>query len=197
MFGGAGYNAEDAQDLTQEFFARLIAKNYPDRPDRAKGKFRSFLLLRLKHFLADEHDRANSRKRSGGHLSFRWTNRLPKIDTAWNQADDLTPEKIFDRRWAQTRTRRGHRPSWPRSTRPRERRRFFAVLKAFQPGEQKVLSYEDAAARLGVTESAIKSMIHRLRQRHRELVREQIAHTVSTAAEIDDELRHLITVISC
>ena len=190
-----GYNAEDAQDLTQDFFARLISKNYPGQADRAKGRFRSFLLLRLKHFLADEHDRANSLKRSGGHHLISLDAPSPEERYRLEPADELSPEKIFDRGWARTVLAEAI-ARLAAEFAAEGKAEVFEVLKAFQPGEQKELSYQDAAARLGITESATKSMIHRLRQRHRELVREQIAHTVSTAAEIDAELRHLISVIS-
>jgi RNA polymerase sigma-70 factor (ECF subfamily) len=190
-----GYGPEDAQDLTQEFFARLIEKNYPAHADRAKGKFRSFLLLTLNHFLADDYDRATTKKRGGGQVFIALDEDALEDRYGLEPADKLTPEKLLERRWAQTILEQAL---------VRLRAEFVAqgkaetyeVLKAFEPGDQRTLTYADAAARLGVSESAIKSMIYRLRQRHRELVREGIAHTVSTAAEVDEELRHLIAVLS-
>ena len=109
--------------------------------------------------------------------------------------DEATPEKIFGRRWAQAVLDRA-------VVRLREeyavagKAQIYEVLESFQPGERTTLSYAEAAAQLGVSEAAVKTLIHRLRQRHQQLVREEVAHTVTTAAEVDEELRHLITVIS-
>ena len=190
-----GYAPEDAQDLTQEFFARLLQRNYPAQADRTKGKFRSFLLLTLNHFLSDEQEWAAARKRGGGQVIVSLDGLNPEDRYRLEIADELDPEKLFERRWAQTILDQAL---------ARLRAEFVAdgkaehyeILKAFEPGEQKTTSYAEAADRLGVSESAIKSLIHRLRQRHRELVREEIAQTVSTAAEIDEELHYLIAVIS-
>ena len=190
-----GYRAEDAQDLTQDFFARLLQKNLPAQADHTRGKFRSFLLLTLNHFLADQREKAAARKRGGERVLLSLDIEAPEERYQLEPADETTPEKLFDRQWALTVLDQA-----------RERLRLeyvtdgkagtYAVLQAFEPGEQKTLTYAQAADRLGVSESALKSMIHRLRRRHRELVREQIAQTVSTASEIDEELRHLIAVIS-
>lgn len=189
-----GHGPEDAQDLTQEFFARLLKKNYPAQADRAKGKFRSFLLLTLNHFLADEFDRANSRKRGGGQVFVSLDQTAAEGRYCREPADDLSPEKLFERRWAQSilenavkRLREEYAAE--------NQTQACAVLQAFEPGEQATLSYEEAAARLGISESALKSKVHRLRRRHRELVREEIAQTVCTPAEIDEELRHLLAAL--
>jgi RNA polymerase sigma factor (sigma-70 family) len=190
-----GYTAEDAQDLTQEFFTQLLKKNYPGQADPAKGKFRSFLLLRLNHFLADEYDRATTQKHGGGQVFMSLDGESPEDRYCLEPADELSPEKIFEQRWAQTILDQAIARLQAEFVAD-GKAEIYEVLKAFQPGEQHPLSYADAAARLVVSESAVKSMIHRLRQRHRELVREEIAHTVSTAAEVDEELRHLIAVIS-
>ena len=190
-----GCNAADAQDLTQEFFTRLLQKNYPAQADRAKGKFRSFLLLTLNHFLADEHAKATAQKRGGGQIFISLDAEAPEDRYCLEPADTLSPEKLFERRWAQTILDQALvrlRTEFAQQGKAE----IYEVLKAFEPGEQNPLSYAEAAARLGVSESAIKSMIHRLRQRHREMVRDEVAHTVSTAAEVDEELRHLIAVIS-
>ena len=190
-----GHDAADAQDLTQEFFSRLCKKNYPAQADRAKGKFRSFLLLTLNHFLADEHDRATTQKRGGGQTMISFDDESPENRYRLEPPDELSPEKLFERRWAQTildQALNRLRAEFVQQGKAA----VYEVLKAFEPGEQKPLSYAEAAARLDVTESAVKSMIYRLRERHRELVREEIAHTVSTVAEVDEELRHLIAVIS-
>jgi len=189
-----GYGPEDAQDLTQDFFAQLLRKNYPARADRVKGRFRSFLLHALNQSLIDHRERASALKRGGGQVFISLDEESPEERYRLEVADELTPEKLFERRWAQTvldhalaRLRSEFVAAGKGET--------YEVLQAFEPGEQCPLSYAEAAARLGVSESAVKSMIHRLRQRHRELVREEIAHTVPTVAEIDEELRHLVAVL--
>lgn len=190
-----GHQAADAQDLTQEFFTRLLRRNFPAQADRTKGKFRSFLLLTLNHFLADERERATAGKRGGGQPLLSLDAEAPEERYRLEPRDEATPEKLFERRWAHAvldralvRVREEYVATGKEDT--------YAVLQAFGPGEQKSLSYEDAAGRLGVSMSALKSMIHRLRQRHRELVRDEIAQTVTTVSEIDEELRHLMAVIS-
>jgi RNA polymerase sigma-70 factor (ECF subfamily) len=189
-----GYPFHDAQDLTQEFFAQLLRKNYPARVDRAKGRFRTFLLHALNQFLADRRKRATALKRGGNRTPVSLDEPSPEDGCRVEFPDELTPEKLFDRRWARTvldqaldRLRAEYVADG--------REAVYEVLRAFEPGEQSALSYADAAARLGVSESAMKSMIHRLRRRHRELVREEIAQTVPTVAEIDDELRYLVSVL--
>ena len=189
-----GYGPEDAQELTQEFFLQLLRKNYPARADRAKGKFRTFVLHTLGQFLLDQRERTSTIKRGGREKFISLDEEAPEDRYRLEIPDELTPEKLFERRWAQTILDR---------TLVRLRAEFvaegkeaaYAVLQTFEPGEQCPLSYADAAVRLGVSESAVKSMIHRLRQRHRELVREEIAHTVATVSEIDEELRHLVAVL--
>ena len=190
-----GYSPEDAQDLTQGFFARLLQKNYPAEADRAKGKFRSFLLLTLNHFLLDERARAHTLKRGGGQVFISLDQPTPEDRYRLEVADNLSPETLFERRWAQTLLDQALlrlRAEFATAGKAEH----YEVLKTFGPGEQTTLSYAEAAGRLGVSEGTVRMMIHRLRQRHRELVREEIAQTVSTAAEIDEELRHLIAVIS-
>jgi len=190
-----GYSPEDAQDLTQEYFARLLKRNYPAQADRAKGKFRSFLLLTLNHFLSDDHERATTRKRGGGQPTVSLDGLNSEDRYRLEIADELSPEKLFERRWAQTVLDQALARLQAEFVAD-GKAEHYEILKAFEPGEQKTVSYAEAAVQLGVSESAVKSLVHRLRQRHGELVREEIAHTVSTAAEIDEELRYLIAVIS-
>lgn len=190
-----GYSPEDAQDLTQEFFTRLIKKNYPAQADRAKGKFRSFLLLTLNHFLADEFDRAGAHKRGGGQVRISLDRELAEERYSRELTADLTPEKLFERRWAQS-ILEGALDRLRAEYAAENDRQTCAVLRGFEPGEQLAMSYADAAARLGLSEAALKSKIFRMRQRHRKLVREEIAQTVCTASEIDEELRHLLKVLA-
>lgn len=189
-----GCRPEDAQDLTQDFFVQLLRKNYPARADRAKGRFRTFLLHTLNQFLADQRERAAALKRGGGQVFLALDQESPEEQYRLEVPDTLTPEKLFERRWAQTildRALARLRDEFVAA----DKGETYEVLQAFRPGEQSSISYADAAVRLGLSESAVKSLIHRLRRRHRELVREEIAHTVPTVAEIDEELRHLVAVL--
>lgn len=186
-----GYGPEDALDLTQEFFLRLVTRRWTATADPALGRFRSFLLGAFNHFLANETDRARAQKR-GGQLRF-----VP-LDAAGAEAalggalaTGTTPETLYERRWAETLIaavlRRlaeeyAHHPQgWDN-------------LRPFVAGTRRDARLLDTAARLGVTESALRAVVHRLRRRWQELVREEVAHTVADPAEIEPELRHLITL---
>ena len=189
-----GYNAPDAQDLTQEFFARLLEKDYLAQVEREKGKFRSFLLAALRHFLSDQRDRARAAKRGGGADVLSLDAQEAEERYRLEPVDRMDAEKIFERRWAMTLLEQA-------LTRLRDesiiagKAELFERLRDFVAGESDI-SCSEAAVQLGLTESAVKSILHRLRQRYRALVREEIAHTVADPAEIDEEIRHLIAVIS-
>ena len=184
------YSAEDAQDLTQAFFARLLEKQAIRHADPARGRFRSFLLASLKNFAANEHYRAIAGKRGGGipMLSL-------EIETAEGRfrlepPSDETPERIFDRRWALAlldRVMTRLNAETARSGKPSQ----FDRLKGYLTGDEPQLSYAQTAADLDTSEGAVKVAVHRLRRRFRDLVRDEIAHTVASSSEIEDELRHL------
>jgi RNA polymerase sigma factor (sigma-70 family) len=190
-----GRSPEDAQDLTQDFFAHLLAKDFPCGATPQRGRFRSFLLAALRHFLVDQNRHARAAKRGGGQ-------RLISLDEGNAEArfqgephDDGTPEKLYERGWAQTLLDRAE---------ARLRGEYSAVgkgelyerLKSFPLAEKAEGSFSQAAAQLGVSESALKSAVHRLRARYRELVREEVAQTVADPAELEQEARHLIAVIT-
>jgi RNA polymerase sigma factor (sigma-70 family) len=189
-----GSSAADAQDLTQEFFARLLEKHYLAQVERQKGKFRSFLLAALRHFLADQRDRARAVKRGGGADCLSLDAQSAEERYRLEPVDRMDAGKIFERRWAMTLLDRA-------LIRLRDeniasgKTELFERLKEFVAGESDI-SCGEAATQLGLTESAVKSALHRLRQRYRELVREEVAHTVDDPAEIDAELRYLIGVVS-
>ena len=189
-----GSSAADAQDLTQEFFARLLQKNYLAQVAAQKGKFRSFLLAALRHFLSDQRDRARAVKRGGGADCLSLDAQTAEECYRLEPVDRMDAEKIYERRWAMTLLEQA-------LTRLRDenvaagKTELFERLRSFVAGENEV-SCGEAAAQLDLTESAVKSALHRLRQRYRELVREEIAHTVADPAEIDIELRYLIAVLS-
>ena len=185
-----GHDAVAAQDLTQEFFARLLEKNYVAQANRARGKFRSFLLASLNHFLAKEWRRVSARKRGGGHhslsLDFEGGERRYHLEPS----HDLTPEKMFERRWAlnllaETLTKA--RAEYAGD----DKLKLFDHLKSYLGGDRRKVPYRQIADELGLTEGAVKVDVHRLRRRCRELLRAEIAQTVSGPEQVDEELRDL------
>ena len=189
-----GYDAHVAQDLTQEFFARLLARNYLSVADRNRGKFRSFLLGSLEHFLAREWTKAHAQKRGGGQSLFSLDERDAENRYLLEPAHELTAEKIFDRRWATTLLDQA-------MSRLREeclanhKGDLFGKVQSFLSGEKGETSYADLAAALKMSEGAIKVAVHRLRQRYGEFVRAEIAQTVATPDEADEELQYLFAVL--
>jgi RNA polymerase sigma-70 factor (ECF subfamily) len=189
-----GYGPPDAQDLTQEFFARLLAKNYLADVDRSKGRFRSFLLASLKHFLANEWDKSQAQKRGGQQQRIPIDTRSAETSYAVEPVEHLTPEKLFERRWALTLLQQVL--TLLRAEYVGEGKAgLFEQLKGTLTGERQTLPYAEIATRLNTSEGAIKVAVHRLRQRYRDLLREQIAHTVSTPEEIEEEIRALFTAL--
>ena len=189
-----GKSPEDAQDLTQEFFARLLEGNWVERADRQKGRFRSFLLTAMNHFLADEWDKARAQKRGGGVAPLPL--QLDGAETRYglDPADRSTPEQEFERRWALAlldEVLKRLRVEYEEHGRAE----LFATLNGCLVGDRDSQPYAELATRLGVREGTVKSAVHRLRQRYRQLLREEIAHTVAEPAEVDEELRHLFTVL--
>jgi RNA polymerase sigma-70 factor (ECF subfamily) len=191
----AGYSREEAQDLTQEFFARLLAQNTVARADPARGRFRSFLLASLKHFLVNEWERAHAQKR-GGYAQFLALD-YDTAETRWVQpvAPGDTPDRAFDRQWALAlldvvlgRVRKEYADSG--------RDELFVGLKDTLTGGRSEIPYRELAARLGLSEGAVKVAAHRLRQRYRELLREEIASTVAGPEEVKEELKHLFAALS-
>jgi RNA polymerase sigma-70 factor (ECF subfamily) len=191
----AGRSREDAQDLTQEFFARVLQKRYLDAADPEKGRFRSFLLVVLKGFLANEWDRANRQKRGGGCEILSLDADTTEERYRAEPADDATPERAFERRWATTLLEQVL-DRLEKELVNAGKGEFMAALKPFLIGEQERNAYEQVALRLGMTEGAIRVAVHRLRQRYRELLRFEIAQTVSRPEEIDGEIRHLFAAVS-
>jgi RNA polymerase sigma-70 factor (ECF subfamily) len=185
-----GYDSHEAEDLTQEFFARLLAKNYLADVDREKGKFRSFLLASLKHFLANEWDRAQAKKRGGSHTHVSLDARLAETRYRSEAADELSADKLLDRQWAIALLEQVLARLSAEYT-AADKGEVFEQLKNSLTGTKDSIPYVTVASKLGTTEGAVKVAVHRLRQRYRKLLREEIAHTVASPAEIDEEIRHL------
>jgi RNA polymerase sigma-70 factor (ECF subfamily) len=189
-----GHTREDAEDLTQAFFAQLLEKGTLRHADSDRGKFRAFLLTALKNFAANEHDRQMAYKRNPGTpvLSL-------EVETAEGRFQiepptDETPEKVFDRRWALTLLNRAVvrlREEWTRQGKAQQ----FELLKAYITGESTRGGYKEIAQTLGTSEGAVRASVVRLRARFGQLVREEIAHTVSDPADIDDEIRYLLSAV--
>ena len=187
-------DADAALDLTQAFFARVLEKNYFGDADPARGRFRAFLLTSARHFLSNERDRARSLKR-GGAISIVSLD-VETAEGAYQlEAKDLTPEKLFDARWA-TLTLDRALARLERAYAAAGNPEAFEGLKGFLTGDSADLSYADVALRLRSTEAAVRVAVHRLRRRFRDALVEEIAGTVSSPAEIDAEMRHLREAVS-
>jgi RNA polymerase sigma factor (sigma-70 family) len=190
-----GQDEPSAKDLTQEFFACLLQKKRLNQVQREKGRFRSFLLASMKHFLADEWDKAQAQKRGGGQTLLSLDDDTAEDRYRIEPADNMTADKLFEQRWALTLLDQA-KARLKEEYAQAGKAGFYERLRVFESGDPGAPKYVAVAAELGLTESAVKSAAHRLRQRYGELVREEVAHTVDSPAEIDGELRHLIGVLS-
>src|SRR5579863_5494917 len=188
-----GYSTDQAQDLTQEFFVRVLEGRYLDRADPEKGRFRSFILTSLKFFVADEADRQRAQKRGGGVLvSPEFSGGEERYQR--EPAHDETPERIFERRWALSvldRVVEKLRNEFVQHGRPEH----FERLKVFLLGQPDA-PYAALAREMNTSEGALKVAIHRLRKRYRELFRQEIADTVADPAEVESELRYLAAALT-
>jgi DNA-directed RNA polymerase specialized sigma24 family protein len=189
-----GYTPEDAQDLTQEFFARLLARNYLNVADRNKGKFRSFLLGSLEHFLAREWTKAHAQKRGGGRAHFSFDELDAENRYLHEPAHDWTGKKIFDWRWAMTVLDRAM-ARLREECRSNGKLELLGKVEGLLSGEKGESSYVQVGAELGLGEGAVKMAVLRLRRRYGELIREEIAETVTTPAEAEEEWQFLFSVL--
>jgi RNA polymerase sigma factor (sigma-70 family) len=188
-----GTPAADAQDLTQEFFSRLLAREFFARAEREKGRFRTFLLCSLQNFLRDEHVRAETQKRGGGKVVSLDELRAEEFYQA-EPVENTTAETLFERKWAMT-LLEGVLAKLESEFNQTARPGLFAELRQRLWGGTRGEPAHVLAVRFGITESAIHVMLHRLRARFRELLRAEIAEVVQSPAEIDDEITHLIRVL--
>jgi len=189
-----GHQPAEAQDLTQGFFTRLLEKHYLQAADRRRGRFRTFLLTALKRFLQNERKRAATQKRGGGRpvLSIDFESGEERFQR--ELSDDWTPERVYEQRWAltllnhvlngleQDYIEKGKGP-------------LFQRLRVFITATTAMPSYGELAAELGMTEGSIKVAVHRLRRRYRDLLRDEIANTVDSENDVDEELDYLLAVI--
>jgi RNA polymerase sigma factor (sigma-70 family) len=190
----AGHDRTEAQDLTQDFFARLLQRDYLQELHHQDGKFRSFLLAYLKNFLFEQRRKGRAQKRGGGCVVISLNEPLEEDGFLLEPVDELTPDEVFARRWAQAimqavlnRLRREYVD--------RGRSALFDVLQEYQPHEAGGQTYAEVGKDFSMTEAAVKSAVQRLRQRHGELLREEIGQTVTRPEEIEEELRYFIAVL--
>jgi RNA polymerase sigma-70 factor (ECF subfamily) len=190
-----GHSPHDAQDLTQAFFARLLEKNYVAQADRERGRFRTYLLAALTHFLADDWDKARRLKRGGGREIISFDAASAEERYRLEPIDQLDAAKLYERRWVTTlfeqvlaRLEQEFRDSGKGG--------LFDSLKSSLIAEDSGLSYAQLGTQLGLTEDAVKQSVHRMRRRYRELFREEIAQTVAGPGEVEDELKHVFAVLS-
>jgi RNA polymerase sigma-70 factor (ECF subfamily) len=189
-----GHNTHEAEDLTQEFFACLLARDFLAGVDRQKGKFRSFMLAALKHFLANQWDRSQTQKRGGGQAVLSLDSLAAGSRYSQEPAHNLTPERLFERQWALTVLEQVLIRLQAEMT-AEGRQSLFDNLKTHLTAERESIHYAQSAVELGMTEGAVKVAVHRLRRRYRELLREEIAQTVATLEEIDGEIRYLLSCL--
>jgi RNA polymerase sigma factor (sigma-70 family) len=190
-----GYSPEDAQDLTQAFFERVLARHCFDQANRDKGRFRAFLLAGLKHFLSDQRDHDRAAKRGGGATILSLDAQTAEERYQLEPVDTMAPDRLYERRWAFTVLEQA---------RERLRQEFVVAgrgdlydqLNALETGEETGRTYAEVGQRLGLSEDAIKSAVVRLRRRYGELLRREIAQTVATSAEIEKEIKHLLAAIA-
>jgi RNA polymerase sigma factor (sigma-70 family) len=190
-----GSSPEDAEDLTQEFFAQFLEKNWVERADREKGRFRTFLLSAMNYFLANEWDKARAQKRGGGVRLLPLEFDAAEMRYSREPADNVTPEQHFERRWALAllelvlkRLSDEHEQDGKAD--------LFAALNPCLVGDRTSHPYAELGAKLGIGEGAVKSAVHRLRQRYRQLLRQEIAQTIAGPGDLEDELRHLFVVLA-
>lgn len=190
-----GFREEEAKDLTQGFFARLLARNDLALADAERGRFRTFLLSALQNFLVNEWDKTQRLKRGGGTMCFSLDDADAEARFQHELATQLPQETLFDRGWAEAvmdavmKRFRGELAAGGDTAR-------FEAVQPFLLGGESAGSYAEAAARLGISETGARSIVHRFRKRYRELIRAEIAHTVADPDEIDGEVRHLFSALA-
>ncbi len=190
-----GCGEQDAQDLTQGFFALLLQRKALRGVVPGKGKFRSFLLVALNHFLADEHERAQAQKRGGGQQIISFDAAEAEERYRLEPRHSETPEKLFERRWAIT-LLDGALRRLEQEFVAAGKAALFAGLRGVLLEDGETRPYAALGAEIGMSEGAIKKAAQRLRRRYQEIIREEIAQTVATPAEIEEELRHLCAALA-
>jgi len=194
-----GYSMEDAQDLTQDFFVKILEHNWLEHADPNRGRFRSLLLKSLQNFLNSAAERTHTHKR-GGDVKFvswdDWMAEAPSQLSISPQAlESLPPERLFDLRWAVTVVEHALR-RLSEECEGKGRLRLFHALSPYLTAERDEVSYANLSTALGVAETAVKKQLHNMRQRYRSLLRDEVAHTVADPTDVEDEIRHLCAALA-
>ncbi len=186
---------EDAEDLTQAFFARFLEKNYLAAISSERGRFRAFLLAALKHFLANEWDRANRQKRGGGAtlVSLDWQDADTRFQI--DPPDNLSPDKLYDRAWAVTMLEKVIARLRDENTNE-GKAGLFGELKPFLMVGKSAIPYAQVADSLKLTEGAVRVAVHRLRVRYRELLRDEVRQTISDPTQVEEEMQTLFSAFA-
>jgi RNA polymerase sigma-70 factor (ECF subfamily) len=190
-----GYSANKAEDQTQGFFTHMIEMHDLRQADPDRGRFRSFLLSMLKHFMADQWDWSQAQKRGGGKQTLSLDFADAEARYKLEPSHQLSPDKLFEKSWALTVLAQTMARLKAESSDTR-RQMLFENLKAHLAGQSDTVPYRELATKLHMTEGAVKVAVHRLRQRYRELLREHIAQTVSGPEQIEDEIRALFVALA-
>jgi len=194
-----GYSTEDAQDLTQDFFVKILGPNWLEHADVNRGRFRTLLLTSLQHFLVNAAERRHTRKRGGGVEFVSWDDWMAEapsqLSISARALDSLPAERLFDLRWATTVVEQALR-RLREECEGKDRLRLFYALSRHLIEERDEVSYPELSAALGVTESAVKNLLHTMRQRYRCLLRDEVAHTVESPADVQDEIRYLCAALA-
>jgi RNA polymerase sigma-70 factor (ECF subfamily) len=194
-----GYSMEDAQDLTQDFFVKILERNWLEHADPNRGRFRSLLLKSLQNFLNSAAEKTHAHKR-GGDVEFiswdDWMAEAPsQLSISAQALDSLPPERLFDLRWAATVVEQALR-RLREECEGKDRLRLFYALSRHLTEERDEVSYANLSAALGVAETAVKKQLHTMRQRYRCLLRDEVAHTVENPADVEDEIRYLCAALA-
>jgi len=191
----SGYDEETAKDLTQAFFERLLGKDSVKDADPARGRFRTFLLAALKHFLANEWDRTKAVKRGGRCRLVPLETKVVEAELERGMRRDLNPEQLFERRWAMALLDQAHQELEAEQVAGGKAARYSA-LQVYLTGDKERPPYADTAAQLSMSVEAVRKAVERLRQRYGQLLRQTVAQTVGSPEEVNAELRHLRVVLS-
>jgi RNA polymerase sigma-70 factor (ECF subfamily) len=194
-----GYSMQDAQDLTQDFFVKILEPGWLQHADPNRGRFRSLLLKSLENFLINVAEGTHTRKR-GGDVEFiswdDWMAEAPsQLSIAPHALESLPPERFFDLRWALTVVEHALR-RLREECEAKGKRRLFQTLSGYLTAERDEVSYASLSTTLGIAETAVRKQLHNMRQRYRSLLRDEVAHTVADPAEVEDEIRHLCAALA-
>jgi RNA polymerase sigma-70 factor (ECF subfamily) len=189
-----GYSIEDAQDLTQDFFVTILKKNWLQHADRNRGRFRSLLLRSLQNFLINAAEKTHARKRGGGAEFISWHDWMAEAPSQLSlpaqELKSLPPERLFDLAWATTAVEHALQ-QLREECESKGKLWLFQALSSHLTDERDELSYANLAAELGMAETSVKKQLHNMRQRYRNLLRDEVSRTVEDPADVDDEIRYL------